>query len=220
MTEDKIKKMLKGVTHGTVTIEEAIEQLKELPFQDLIHTKIDHHRKLRKGMEEVLFGQGKSLDHMTETIRSMRKKGSDILVTRIGRDVGLKLKKLFPEGEYAEPGKCFVIKKDHAVKGKGMILIISAGTSDIPVAEEAYATCKFFGNETEKLYDVGVAGIHRLFQSYAAPAQGPGDHSGRGHGGGASIDRGGCRRRAGDRYPYERWLRGELWRRISPSYHA
>ena len=63
------------------------------------------------------------------------------------------------------PGKCFVIKKEHAVKGKGMILIISAGTSDIPVAEEAYATCKFFGNETEKLYDVGVAGIHRLFQN-------------------------------------------------------
>ncbi len=165
MTEDKIKKLLKGVTRGTVTVEEAVEQFKELPFQDLIHTKIDHHRTLRKGMEEVLFGQGKSLDHMTETIRSMRKKGSDVLVTRIGRDVGLKLKRLFPEGEYTEPGKCFVIKKDHGVKGKGMVLIISAGTSDIPVAEEAYATSRFFGNETEKLYDVGVAGIHRLFQN-------------------------------------------------------
>lgn len=165
MTEDKLRRLLKGVTQGTVTVDAAIEQLKELPFEDLVHTKIDHHRKLRKGMEEVLFGQGKSLDHMTETIRSMRKKGSDILVTRIGRDVGLKLKKLFPEGAYTEPGKCFVIKKDHAVQGKGMILIISAGTSDIPVAEEAYATCRFFGNETEKLYDVGVAGIHRLFQN-------------------------------------------------------
>ena len=65
MTEDKIRKLLKGVTRGTVTVEEAIEQLKELPFQDLGHTKIDHHRKLRKGMEEVLFGQGKSLDHMS-----------------------------------------------------------------------------------------------------------------------------------------------------------
>jgi pyridinium-3,5-biscarboxylic acid mononucleotide synthase len=167
MTEDKIKKLLKGVTHGTVTIEEAVEQLKELPFQDLGHTKIDHHRTLRKGMEEVLFGQGKSLDHMTETIRSMRKKGSDVLVTRIGKDVGLKLKKLFPEGDYTEPGKCFIIKKEHAVKGKGLILIISAGTSDIPVAEEAYATSKFFGNETEKLYDVGVAGIHRLLHNMA-----------------------------------------------------
>jgi NCAIR mutase (PurE)-related protein len=165
MTEDKIRKLFEGVTHGTVTVEEAVEQLKDLPFQDLGHTKIDHHRNLRKGLEEVLFGQGKSLDHMTETIRSMRKKGSDILVTRIGRDVGLKLKKLFPKGEYAEPGKCFVIKKSHTVKGKGVILIISAGTSDIPVAEEAYATSKFFGNETEKLYDVGVAGIHRLFQN-------------------------------------------------------
>ena len=164
MTEDKIKKLLVGVTHGTITVEEALDQLKELPFQDLIHTKIDHHRKLRKGMEEVIFGQGKSLDHMAEAMRSMIKKGSDVLVTRVARDVGLKLKKLFAEGEYAEPGKCFFVKKDRAVKGKGMILIISAGTSDIPVAEEAYATSRFFGNETEKLYDVGVAGIHRLFE--------------------------------------------------------
>ena len=167
MTEDKIRKLLSGVTRGTLTVEEAVEQLKELPFQDLIHTKIDHHRKLRKGMEEVIFGQGKGLDQMVEAIRSMTKKGSDVLVTRISRDVGEKLKKLFPEGEYAEPGKCFFIKKEYTVRGKGMILIISAGTSDIPVAEEAYATSTFFGNETEKLYDVGVAGIHRLFQNMA-----------------------------------------------------
>ncbi len=167
MTEDKLRRLLRAVTRGAVTVGEAVEQLKELPFEDLVHTKIDHHRKLRKGMEEVLFGQGKSLEHMAETIRSMRKKGSDVLVTRIGRDVGLALKELFREGEYTEPGRCFFIKKDHTIKGKGMILIVSAGTSDIPVAEEAYATCRFFGNETEKLYDVGVAGIHRLFQNMA-----------------------------------------------------
>ncbi len=165
MTEDNLRKLLKGLKQGSVALEDALEQLKELPFQDLVHTKIDHHRQLRKGMEEVLFGQGKSLEQMGETIRSMRKKGSDVLVTRISKDVGLKLKKLFPEGKYSEPAKCFSIKKDQVVKGKGMILIISAGTSDIPVAEEAYATSTFFGNETEKLYDVGVAGIHRLFQS-------------------------------------------------------
>ena len=165
MTEDKIRTLLKGVRQGKVTVENAVEQLKELPFEDLVHTKIDHHRKLRKGMEEVLFGQGKSLEHMADTIRSMRKKGSDILVTRIDKKIGLKLKKLFPEGTYTEAGKCFTIKKEHAVKGKGMILIISAGTSDIPVAEEAYVTSTFFGNETERLFDVGVAGIHRLFQN-------------------------------------------------------
>jgi pyridinium-3,5-biscarboxylic acid mononucleotide synthase len=165
MTEDRTTDLLAGVKEGRVTIEEALEQLKELPFQDLVHTKIDHHRKLRKGMEEVLFGQGKNIEHMSETMRSMLKKGSDVLVTRIEKNVGLKLKELFPEGQYAEPGKCFYIKKGQTVKGKGMILIISAGTSDIPVAEEAYLTCSFFGNETEKLYDVGVAGIHRLFQN-------------------------------------------------------
>ena len=165
MTEDKIRTLLKGVRQGKVTVEDAVERLKELPFEDLVHTKIDHHRKLRKGMEEVLFGQGKSLEHMADTIRSMRKKGSDILVTRIDKKIGLKLKKLFPEGTYTEAGECFTIKKERVVKGKGMILIISAGTSDIPVAEEAYVTSTFFGNKTEKLFDVGVAGIHRLFQN-------------------------------------------------------
>ncbi len=165
MTEDNLRKLLKAVTQGTVSVEEAVGRLKELPFQDLLHTKIDHHRTLRKGMEEVLFGQGKSLEHMTETIRSMRKKGSDVLVTRIDKDVGSKLKRRFPEGTYSAHARCFVIKKDQSIRGKGMVLIISAGTSDIPVAEEAYTTCRFFGNETEKLYDVGVAGIHRLFQS-------------------------------------------------------
>ena len=165
--EDKIEKLLASVARGKVTVEQALEELKELPFQDLTHTKIDHHRKLRKGMEEVLFGQGKTLDQMTEVIRSMKKKGTDVLVTRLDKATGLKLKKRFPEGEYSEPGRCFMIKKDHSIRGKGMILIISAGTSDIPVAEEAYVTSTFFGNETERLYDVGVAGIHRLFQNMA-----------------------------------------------------
>jgi len=165
--EDKIQKLLASVARGKVTVEQALEELKELPFQDLTHTKIDHHRKLRKGMEEVLFGQGKSLDQMTEVIRSMKKKGTDVLVTRLDKATGLKLKKRFPEGDYSEPGRCFMIKKDHSIRGKGMILIISAGTSDIPVAEEAYVTSTFFGNETERLYDVGVAGIHRLFQNMA-----------------------------------------------------
>ena len=97
----------------------------------------------------------------------MKKKGTDVLVTRLDKATGLKLKKRFPEGDYSEPGRCFMIKKDHSIRGKGMILIISAGTSDIPVAEEAYVTSTFFGNETERLYDVGVAGIHRLFQNMA-----------------------------------------------------
>jgi len=165
--EDKIQKLLASVARGKVTVEQALEELKELPFQDLTHTKIDHHRRLRKGMEEVLFGQGKSLDQMTEVIRSMKKKGTDVLVTRLDKATGLKLKKRFPGGDYSEPGRCFMIKKDHSIRGKGMILIISAGTSDIPVAEEAYVTSTFFGNETERLYDVGVAGIHRLFQNMA-----------------------------------------------------
>lgn len=163
--EDSIRKLLNKVADGRMSIDDALEELKELPFQDLTHTKIDHHRKLRKGMEEVLFGQGKSLSQMTDTIRSMVQKKTDVLVTRIDREMGLKLKKKFPQGEYAEKGRCFAIKKDHSIRGKGPILVVSAGTSDMPVAEEAYITSVFFGNETERLYDVGVAGIHRLFQN-------------------------------------------------------
>jgi pyridinium-3,5-biscarboxylic acid mononucleotide synthase len=163
--EDSIRKLLNKVADGRMTVDDALEDLKELPFQDLTHTKVDHHRKLRKGMEEVLFGQGKSLSQMTETIRSMIRKKTDVLVTRIDREMGLKLKKKFPDGEYAEKGRCFVIKRDHSIRGKGIVLVVSAGTSDMPVAEEAYSTSVFFGNETERLYDVGVAGIHRLFQN-------------------------------------------------------
>ncbi len=165
--EDKLQKLLASVARGTVTVERALEELKALPFEDLSHTKIDHHRKLRKGMEEVIFGQGKTLAQMTDTIRAMLKSDTDVLVTRLDAATGQKLKRRFPQGEYSEQARCFSIKKDLLVRGKGLILIIAAGTSDIPVAEEAYLTCTFFGNETERLYDVGVAGIHRLFQNMA-----------------------------------------------------
>ncbi|AFM27793.1 nickel pincer cofactor biosynthesis protein LarB [Desulfomonile tiedjei] len=164
IADERLLKILSSVRSGEICVEEAYETLKDMPFEDLTHTKIDHHRAVRKGLHEVIFGQGKTVDQMTDIIRAMRQKNLDVLVTRVRTDAGEALLSRFPEGVFSKDAGCFFIRKDLTVKGKGTILVISAGTSDIKVAEEAYITSTFFGNTTEKLYDVGVAGIHRLFQ--------------------------------------------------------
>ena len=165
MTDDRIKDLLSRVADGTASIESAFDELKDIPFEDLIHTKVDHHRSIRKGIPEVIFGQGKTTEQITDVVKSMLEKGVDVLVTRIGEEAGKKLSERFPRGTHAPEAGCFYVKEDQRIRGKGTVLIISAGTSDIKVAEEAYVASTFFGNETEKLYDVGVAGIHRLFHN-------------------------------------------------------
>jgi len=162
---ESIMRLLAEVADGSLSIEAAFEELKDFPFQDLTHSKIDHHREMRKGIGEVIFGEGKTFEQICDIVRSMREKETDVLATRIDREKGQRLLGRFPEGSYSEAGRCFVIRKDMSIKGKGTILIVSAGTSDIPVAEEAYVSSTFFGNTTERLYDVGVAGIHRLFSN-------------------------------------------------------
>jgi pyridinium-3,5-biscarboxylic acid mononucleotide synthase len=165
MTDDRIKDLLSRVADGRATVQSALNELKDIPFEDLTHTKVDHHRSLRKGIPEVIFGQGKTVDQIVDVVRSMRQKDVDVLVTRIAQGSAERLLEVFPEGTYAPEAGCFYIKKDRRIRGKGTVLVISAGTSDMKVAEEAYVASTFFGNRTERLYDVGVAGIHRLFQS-------------------------------------------------------
>ncbi len=160
---ESIMRLLEAVADGTMPVEAAFEELKDFPFQDLTHTKIDHQRHLRKGIGEVIFGEGKTFEQIYDIVRSMREKELDVLATRVDKEKGGRLLESFPEGIYSEAARSFVIQKEKPVRGKGMILIVSAGTSDIPVAEEAYTAATFFGNSTERLYDVGVAGIHRLF---------------------------------------------------------
>ncbi|HVN95425.1 MAG TPA: nickel pincer cofactor biosynthesis protein LarB [Syntrophorhabdaceae bacterium] len=164
MIDEKVMRLLRSVEEGKVSVNDAYKALQDMPYEDLSHTKVDHHRVMRKGLQEVIFGQGKALNQIIDIVASMRKRNQDVLATRIDKKAGGVLKKRFPAGTYHEAARCFAIMKRSTKKlGKGMILVISAGTSDIPVAEEAYVTSVFFGNETEKLYDVGVAGIHRLF---------------------------------------------------------
>ena len=162
---ESIIRLLAAVAEGSVSVEAAFEELKDFPFQDLTHTKIDHHRQLRKGIQEVIFGEGKTIDQISDIVRSMTEKEIDVLATRVDKEKGKRLLESFPDGLYSEAARCFYIKKDGSIKGKGTILILSAGTSDIPVAEEAYISSTFFGNTTERLYDVGVAGIHRLLSN-------------------------------------------------------
>ncbi len=161
--DERILTLLSEVANGATSVEAAFEALKDMPFQDLTHTKIDLHRQLRKGVQEVIFGEGKTLGQISEIVRSMTEKGIDVLATRVDREKAAKLLESFPEAIYHEAARCFTIRKETSVKGKGTILVVSAGTSDIPVAEEAFVTSAFLANPTEKLYDVGVAGIHRLF---------------------------------------------------------
>ena len=138
-------------------------QLKSLPFEDLGHTRIDHHRSLRKGFPEVIWGEGKTSGEILAIARQLRNRGQNILITRLEEKKARALQKAFPKSRYY-PRSRVLIYLTHAIKieGKGMVLVVTAGTTDIPVAEEAALTVEFMGSHVETLYDVGVAGIHRL----------------------------------------------------------
>ncbi len=158
-----LKELLEGVREGKIKVDSALEELKTLPFEELEFATVDTHRSLRQGFPEVIFGEGKTNQQITAIIRSMLKRKENVLVTRADRKKGSALKKAFPRGGYNKLSRTFFIKT-HEIKdnGRGLILVISAGTSDVPVAEEAAVTAEVMGNRVQRLYDVGVAGIHRL----------------------------------------------------------
>lgn len=158
-----LKNLLKNVQKGKLSIEEAMDQLKLLPFEDLGHSRVDHHRSLRKGFPEVIWGEGKTSGQILSIMRQMKKKGQNILITRLDEKKAKMIRRVFPKIEY-HPLSRVLIYLTHPIEltGKGLILIITAGTTDIPVAEEAALTARFMGNRVETLYDVGVSGIHRL----------------------------------------------------------
>jgi len=159
----KLEDLLKKVQTGKTSIEEAMARLKSLPFEDLGYARIDHHRSLRKGFPEVIWGEGKSAEQILSIMKQMKRKGQNILITRLEERKAKAIQKVFPRSRYYPLSKVHTYLA-HAMKleGKGTILVITAGTTDIPVAEEAVVTAQFMGNHVETLYDVGVAGIHRL----------------------------------------------------------
>jgi hypothetical protein len=159
----KLERLLKSVKEGKTPIDEALVQLRSLPFEDLGFTRIDHHRSLRKGFPEVIWGEGKTTRQIVSIMKQLKRKGQNVLITRLEWKRAAAIQSVFPKSRYYPRSKVLTYLT-HPVKpgGKGTILVITAGTTDIPVAEEATLTAQFMGNRVETLYDVGVAGIHRL----------------------------------------------------------
>lgn len=161
-----LKKLLEDVKNNKLQIDDALNKLKDLPYENLGYANIDHHRSIRNGYPEVIYCKGKSDEHILGIIEKMNEKGSNILGTRCEKPTFDKISKLYPSAKYDELSKILTIQNEEIKnQGKGTILIVTGGTSDIPVADEAYYTALFLGNKVERLYDVGVAGIHRLLSN-------------------------------------------------------
>ena len=164
MYRDEILELLRGVKEGTVTPEEALHDLKREPFDDLGYAKVDVHRELRQGVPEVIFGAGKTTKQIRGIVGSMKARGrEDILITRLTKEAAAELVDL--DLEYHELARIGIVSHNTSKELTGSIVIACGGTSDIPVCEEAAITAELFGNKVTRLYDVGVAGIHRLLSN-------------------------------------------------------
>src|SRR3989344_8183986 len=164
MDEQKIKKVMEGVASKKLGIEEAIKKLKFLPFEDLGFAKLDHHRALRKGIPEVVFCQSKTKEQAVAIIKKLTSNNNDVLATRATGEMFNEVKKHIKNAQYNKLSKTIIIHKNKKLK-KGKILVLSAGTADINVAEEAAVVAEEMGSNVERLYDVGVAGLHRLLSN-------------------------------------------------------
>ncbi|MFH1100889.1 MAG: nickel pincer cofactor biosynthesis protein LarB [Methanobacteriota archaeon] len=158
----KIKKMLQDYKNGKINLSTMLEKLRALPYEDLGFAKIDTHRELRKGLPETIFCQGKNLSQIHAILKRIPN-DQNILLTKTKKTMYTSIKKMYPNASYNDEAKTIVIMRHRPRKKKGTVLILTAGTSDIPVAEEAVVTAELMGNPVEKVYDVGVAGVHRLF---------------------------------------------------------
>lgn len=163
MDQDHLRKLLEQVRSGAVDIDSAMGRLHHMPFEDLGFAKVDHHRALRHGMPEVIFGKGKAPEHVVAIATRLLARSQNLLVTRVAPEAVDLLRNAFPEGEYFPLSASFRVWRDRTKQGRGKLAIVCAGTSDIPVAEEAQVTAEVMGNDVIAVHDVGVAGIHRLF---------------------------------------------------------
>ncbi len=163
MDEQTIRYLLNDLSKGKLSVDEATQRLKNLPFEDIGFACIDHHRDLRRGLSEVIFGEGKRVGDILGIMDRMCEQGENIMVTRLRPDKAVPVQTRYPDSEYHEYSGVLILE-NHPIelRGKGLILVVSAGTSDIPVAEEGALCARFMGNEVETIYDLGVSGLHRL----------------------------------------------------------
>jgi len=159
---ESIRQLFEQVRERKLSPDEAVQRLRHLPFEDLGFAKVDHHRALRNGMPEVIFGLGKRPIQLAQIFARLAKHEGNVLATRASKQQFAAVKKKVGKAKYDEVSRTIVLRNDSTKYGKGIVAVVSAGTSDIPVAEEAVATASIMGNDVERLYDVGVAGIHRL----------------------------------------------------------
>jgi pyridinium-3,5-biscarboxylic acid mononucleotide synthase len=171
MNAEKLKKLFAQVRSGKLSPDDAVERLRHLPFEDLGFAKLDHHRALRQGIPEVIFAQGKTPSQVAEIFARLAAHGSNVLATRATEEQYAAVAAAIRQAEYRPLARAIVLKRDRKQHGKGVIVIVSAGTSDIPIAEEAVVTAELMGNEVQHIYDVGVAGIHRLLAHRGALAK-------------------------------------------------
>lgn len=163
MNPDNLRKLLETVRQGRVSIDAALSRLRDLPFEDLGFAKVDHHRALRTGYPEVIFGPGKTAKQIVEIARRLHRRRQNVLVTRVAPDIAKVVKRNFPKAVYSETGRALtIVHRPPVIVGRGLILVVAAGTSDLSVAEEAALTAELTGNEVGRLHDVGVSGLHRL----------------------------------------------------------
>jgi NCAIR mutase (PurE)-related protein len=163
MTEKQIRQILDGVAAGRMTPAAAFKRIRELPFEDLGFAKLDNHRSIRRGIPEVVFGEGKSADQLVAIGRRVLASGTNLIITRLAADKARIAKRKLRALVYHPDARIgAVVKERRKPSGQGIVMVLSAGTSDIPVAEEAALCAELFGNRVARVYDVGVAGIHRL----------------------------------------------------------
>lgn len=162
MVEKQLRDLLFGIKEGLVSVDTALERLKQLPFEDLGYAKVDHHRGIRTGYPEVIFAQGKTSEQVIGITRVMVERGSNVLITRITSEMASEVLKVFPEARHEALARVIVLTSYALPQSKAKVLVCTGGTSDLPVAEEAAITAEVLGCHVDRLYDVGVAGIHRL----------------------------------------------------------
>lgn len=168
MNAADLRKIFDEVRKKKLSPDEAVNRLRHLPFEDLGFAKVDHHRALRNGMPEIILGEGKTPAQVAGIFARLANHGGNVLATRANQQQFAAVKKKVRGVEYRELARAIVLQKDSVQYGKGIIAVVSAGTSDIPVAEEALVTAEMMGNEVQHFYDVGVAGIHRLLANREA----------------------------------------------------
>ena len=162
MDQERLRRLLEGVKTGALDVPQALDELRHLPFEDLGFAHVDHHRALRQGFPEVIFGLGKTHEQIAAIAARLLERAANLLITRTNREVYEHVLALADDAVFHDSCGAITVRRDATVRGRGVIAVVTAGTSDIPVADEAAVTAELMGNRVERIFDVGVAGIHRV----------------------------------------------------------